>query len=291
MDFGKEGAAVLSSLISALGFCAQLLSLRLLPRLQRAHGWHAVFATLAGLGVVAASAMSLVMLADQRKYARGYIIRSSLLNETIVTLHACGRESCSHLPMWAPGARREWATPQLRRASIRPYAPTRYCHQCGRKQLLEVRVGRGLFTNPNPTLTLTLTLTLALTLTLSRSAWARPSPAQRSSSPSATRLPRAAGRQGRSRRRRRGSRTAAWRPGGGDGSRGDTALTRRGGVRRRRRRRRRQRRGRCQGYGCERRSRCGSLPRDGASRAYPQPNRSTVTAALSSAVSTQASRD
>ena len=64
MDFGKEGAAVLSSLISALAFCAQLLSLRLLPRLQRAHGWHAVFATLAGLGVVAASAMSLVMLAD-----------------------------------------------------------------------------------------------------------------------------------------------------------------------------------------------------------------------------------
>ena len=164
MDFGKEGAAVLSSLISALGFCAQLLSLRLLPRLQRAHGWHAVFATLAGLGVVAASAMSLVMLADQRKYARGYIIRSSLLNETIVTLHACGRESCSHLPMWAPGARREWATPRLRRASIRPYAPTRYCHQCGRKQLLEVRVGEAWLL----TLTLTLTPTLTLTLTLSR---------------------------------------------------------------------------------------------------------------------------
>ena len=109
MDFGKEGAAVLSSLLSALGFCAQLppprpatprlrgcnpaspglqpcvsqaatphlrgcspaflrlqpcvsqaaslrlsgaqlLSLRLLPRLQRAHGWHAVFACLAGHG-------------------------------------------------------------------------------------------------------------------------------------------------------------------------------------------------------------------------------------------------
>lgn len=48
MDFGKEGAAVLSSLLSALGFCAQLLSLRLLPRLQRARGWHAVFACLAG---------------------------------------------------------------------------------------------------------------------------------------------------------------------------------------------------------------------------------------------------
>ena len=45
--------------------------------------------------------MSFVMLADQRKYARGYIIRSSLLNETIVTLHACGREGCSGFPMWA----------------------------------------------------------------------------------------------------------------------------------------------------------------------------------------------
>ena len=143
MDFGKEGAAVLSSLISALGFCAQLLSLRLLPRLQRAHGWHAVFATLAGLGVVAASAMSFVMLADQRKFARGYIIRSSLLNETIVTLHACGRDSCSGFPMWAPGARREWATPELRRAALRPYAPTRHCHRCGRTQLLEVSVGEA----------------------------------------------------------------------------------------------------------------------------------------------------
>ena len=143
MDFGKEGAAVLSSLISALGFCAQLLSLRLLPRLQRAHGWHAVFATLAGLGVVAASAMSFVMLADQHKFARGYIIRSSLLNETIVTLHACGRDSCSGFPMWAPGARREWATPELRRAALRPYAPTRHCHRCGRTQLLEVSVGEA----------------------------------------------------------------------------------------------------------------------------------------------------
>lgn len=58
--------------------------------------------------------MSAVMLADQRKFARGYIIRSSLLNESVVTLHACGRESCSGFPMWAPGARREWA-PELRR--------------------------------------------------------------------------------------------------------------------------------------------------------------------------------
>ena len=143
MDFGKEGAAVLSSLISALGFCAQLLSLRLLPRLQRAHGWHAVFATLAGLGVVAASAMSAVMLADQRKYARGYIIRSSLFNESVVALHACGRKECSGFPMWAPGARREWATPELRRVAVRPYAPTRHCHHCGRTQLLEVSVGEA----------------------------------------------------------------------------------------------------------------------------------------------------
>ena len=64
--------------------------------------------------MIAASAMSAVMLADQRKFARGYIIRSSLLNESVVTLHACGRESCSGFPMWAPGARREWA-PELRR--------------------------------------------------------------------------------------------------------------------------------------------------------------------------------
>ena len=36
------------------------------------------------------------MLSDQRKFARGYVIRSSLLNETVVTLHACSR------PLYAP---------------------------------------------------------------------------------------------------------------------------------------------------------------------------------------------
>ena len=72
--------------------------------------------------MLAASAMSAVMLADQRKFARGYIIRSSLRNESLVTLHACGRDSCGGFPMWAPGARREWA-PELRRAPQPKKAP------------------------------------------------------------------------------------------------------------------------------------------------------------------------
>ena len=77
-------------------------------------------------------------------------------------------------------------------------------------------------------------------------------------------------------------------PGGADGSRGDTAPTRRGGG------------GGGGGGGCGRgEGAVGMGARDAvaaqaghgwASRAYPQPNRFTVTAALSSAVSTRASR-
>ena len=76
LDFGKEGAAILSSLLSTVGLAFSLASLRLLPQLQRAYGWYAVHAMFAGLGLMATLAMSTVMFADQRKFARGYIIRA-----------------------------------------------------------------------------------------------------------------------------------------------------------------------------------------------------------------------
>ena len=100
----------------------------------------------AGLGLIAAAAMSAIMFGDQRKFARGYIIRSSLYNETVVTLHACGRASCGRYPMWRPGAKREWArelTGPTGFHLFRTYAPNRYCHHCGRTKLVEVQVGEA----------------------------------------------------------------------------------------------------------------------------------------------------
>ena len=122
MDFGKEGAAMLSSILSAVGFGASLLFLHLFPPLLKRHGWRGVYGTLAALGLTAALAMSSIMFSDYSKFSRGNIITSSLLNETVVTLHAC--EKCTFAPMWRPGARRTYSYAAAKRnySPLRPHA-------------------------------------------------------------------------------------------------------------------------------------------------------------------------
>ena len=68
---------------------------------------------------------------------------SSYVNETVVTLHACARACCAGYPMWRPGALRPWgrAVSPSGFKWLRSYAPTRYCHECGRTKLAEVQVG------------------------------------------------------------------------------------------------------------------------------------------------------
>ena len=143
MDFGKEGAAMLSSILSAVGFGASLLFLHLFPPLLKRHGWRGVYGTLAALGLTAALAMSSIMFSDYSKFSRGYIITSSLLNETVVTLHAC--EKCTFAPMWRPGARRTYSYAAAKRnySPLRPHAPTRRCHLCGRRTVVECKVGEA----------------------------------------------------------------------------------------------------------------------------------------------------
>ena len=121
LDFGKEGAAVLSSIITAVGFFSSMGFLSAFPRLKRRYGWAGVHASCVALGSVAAVAMSSIMFSDQRKFARGYIIRSSLLNETVVTLHACSRPECEGRPMWRPGAMRRWTARRAPRSRPSAY--------------------------------------------------------------------------------------------------------------------------------------------------------------------------
>ena len=60
---------------------------------------------------------------------RGYVVRSSLLNESVVTLHACSRPECALHPMWRPGQRRAWGP--VSGGHLRPYASSSLCHRCG----------------------------------------------------------------------------------------------------------------------------------------------------------------
>jgi len=140
LDFGKEGAAVLSSFLSAVGLISSMLFFRLFPRVLASRGWFGVHAVLALLGLVAAAAMSAIMFADNAKFSRGYIISSSLLNETVVTLHACPSRACGAYPMWRPGANRPWAVG----SGLHPFwslrADTRTCHRCGASALVECKV-------------------------------------------------------------------------------------------------------------------------------------------------------
>jgi hypothetical protein len=144
LDFGKEGAAVLSAILSGVGFGSSLAYLRLFPPILAAYGWCGVHLSMAALGVIAALAMGAVMFADYRKFSKGYVIRSSLLNESVVTLHACAAPSCSVHPMWRPGARRPWSSDAAAAGTERfwrIHAPTRRCHRCGAKEVVECRVG------------------------------------------------------------------------------------------------------------------------------------------------------
>lgn len=112
-----------------------LATLRLLPKLQKARSWFAVHATLAALGAIAALAMSAVMISDQRKFAKGYVISESLSNATVVTLHGCSRSACGHQRPWRPGSLREWQDASrvgLKRKYLLPWAPERTCHHCGK---------------------------------------------------------------------------------------------------------------------------------------------------------------
>ena len=134
LDFGKEGAAVLSGLISVVGSFSALTFLKNFPAILRARGWFGVHACLAFMSSLAAIAMGAVMFSDSKKFSKGYIIRSSLLDQTVVALHACSRPSCSHNPMWRPGQRRTWG-PNAG-MQFKPHAPSSVCQHCGRGDLL-----------------------------------------------------------------------------------------------------------------------------------------------------------
>ena len=130
LDFGKEGAAVLSGLLSVIGSVCALTFLKKFPSILRSRGWFGVHASLAVFGCIAALAMGAIMFSDSRKFARGYVIRSSLLNETVITLHACARPMCAQVPMWRPGQRRAWGPDSG--THFKPYAPSSCCHNCGK---------------------------------------------------------------------------------------------------------------------------------------------------------------
>jgi hypothetical protein len=144
IDFGKEGAALLSSILSAVGSIVSLVTLRFLPRLQKSRSWFFVHAALAVLGIITTVAMSAVMLADQRKFAKGYIISETLFNTTVVTLHGCSRPSCGGYLPWRPGSRRWWqadARRGFKRKYLLPWAPVRTCHRCGKSsEVVEFKV-------------------------------------------------------------------------------------------------------------------------------------------------------
>ena len=142
LDFGKEGAAVLSGLITVAGSISALMFLKSFPSilrgegpvvgLIRAKGWYGVHMFLASVTFIAALAIGAVMFSDSRKFSRGYVIRSSLLDETVVKLHACAR--CARQPMWRPGQRRAWGP--AAGWQFRPHAPSSVCHTCGRGDML-----------------------------------------------------------------------------------------------------------------------------------------------------------
>ena len=104
---------MLSGLLSVVGAVSSLTFLKRFPAILRARGWFGVHAFLACLSTLAALAMGAVMLSDSRKFARGYVIRSSLLDENVVQLHACSRRSCTAYPMWRPGQRRAWGPAEV----------------------------------------------------------------------------------------------------------------------------------------------------------------------------------
>ena len=130
LDFGKEGAAVLSSILQVVGSLSALAFLKSFPDILRSRGWFGVHALLALLGLLASLSVGTVMFADFQKFSRGYVVRSSLLNESVVTLHACSRPECALYPMWRPGQRRAWGP--LAGSHLLPYAPSSMCHRCGR---------------------------------------------------------------------------------------------------------------------------------------------------------------
>ena len=95
LDFGKEGAAVLSSILQVVGSLSALAFLKSFPDILRSRGWFGVHALLALMGLLASLSVGTVMFADFQKFSRGYVVRSSLLNESVVTLHACSRPECA----------------------------------------------------------------------------------------------------------------------------------------------------------------------------------------------------
>ena len=119
-------------------------------RRARSTGWFGVHASLAVMTTVAATSMGAVMISDSKKFAKGYVIRSSLLNGTVVKLHACARPSCATEPMWRPGQRRAWGAGTG--THLLPYAPSTRCHRCGRGDSLvecavdEAAMGAALLT-------------------------------------------------------------------------------------------------------------------------------------------------
>ena len=156
IDFGKEGAALLSSILSAVGSLSCLATLHYLPILKASHGWPAVHTGMMICAISSAVTLSTVMLADQRKFRHGYIIRSSLFGQSVVTLHACREPGCAHRRPWRPGKARPWksnksrllpsmlSTPVGYKVLWKPFAPTRVCHCCGKKSIVEFPVDEGM---------------------------------------------------------------------------------------------------------------------------------------------------
>ena len=130
---------MLSSTLQVIGNLAALYFLKAFSTILRQRGWFGVHAVLASLGLVAWFAMGLIMFSDSAKFSKGYVIRSSLLDETVVSLHACSRAQCASYPMWRPGQRRAWGAASGRH--VKPHAPNSICHHCGLgDKLVECRV-------------------------------------------------------------------------------------------------------------------------------------------------------
>lgn len=70
LDFGKEGAAVLSSILQVVGSLSALAFLKSFPDILRSRGWFGVHALLALLGLLASISMGTVMFADSQKFSR-----------------------------------------------------------------------------------------------------------------------------------------------------------------------------------------------------------------------------
>ncbi|KAG8464195.1 hypothetical protein KFE25_003258 [Diacronema lutheri] len=96
MDFGKEGAALVGSVLQAVGGLTASAFFAALPRLRAHHGWLGVHVYLATHSLLVMACMGALMVEDARKFREGYTIAPSLLNQTFVP--PLGRTVVGRLP-------------------------------------------------------------------------------------------------------------------------------------------------------------------------------------------------